>query len=173
MKKKALLILAIAAVIGGCAGKTEEPDLPALTNEEISGETLWGRITKESDYTKYSQWEGHTGLQPGQSPHGSLHIVYINKPLYTSVPVKNAIAPNGSIIVKENYNAAEEIVNLTVMAKVEGYKPETNDWFWAAISPLGEILAEGSPGGCVSCHEGMRSNDYIIIKNIDEPQAAY
>jgi len=55
------------------------------------------------------------------------------------------------------------------MVKVQGYSPETNDWYWAAFSPDGKVLAEGSPGGCLSCHSGLESNDYIIIKNIDEP----
>ena len=59
------------------------------------------------------------------------------------------------------------------MAKVTDYSPETSDWFWAAFSPEGQVMAEGSPGGCVSCHEGMKKNDYIIIKSIDEPQAAF
>lgn len=169
--KKVLLLLIVMTVLTGCTPRAEEPELKALTKDEISGARLWQRITEDSDYRVYGQWKGHDGLRPGQSPHGSLHIVYINKPLYSAVPVDNAIAPYGSIIVKENYDAAEELKNLTVMAKVEGYSPGTNDWFWAAISPEGEVMAEGSPGGCVSCHEGMRENDYIIIKNIDEPQA--
>jgi hypothetical protein len=169
--KKVLLVLSVLVIITGCNRSNEEPKLAALTSSEISGERLWQRITEESDYRAYGQWKGHDGLRPGQSPHGTLHIVYINKPLYSAVPIENSTAPYGSIIVKENYDSSEELKNLTVMAKVEGYSPEINDWFWAAIGPEGEIMAEGSPESCVSCHAGMRSNDYIIIKNIDEPQA--
>jgi hypothetical protein len=167
------IITAALILMTGCRETKEEPDLQPLTRAEISGTRLWQRITEESDYTAYGQWAGHQGLRPGQSPHGSLHKVFINKPLHAAVPLEEAVAPEGSILIKENYNASEELVNLTVMAKVKDYSPETSDWFWAAFSPEGQVRAEGSPGGCVSCHEGMKQNDYIIIKSIDEPQGAF
>ena len=63
----------------------------------------------------------------------------------------DATAPEGSVIVKVN-----------------GYDPDNRDWFWAMYEPDGTVLAEGSPGGCISCHEGMRSNDFVIINPLDE-----
>ncbi len=41
------------------------------------------------------------------------------------------------------------------MVKVKDYTPD------------GEILAEGTPVGCIGCHEGMDDNDYIIVRPID------
>ncbi len=145
----------------------EEPELPALTVDQISGERLWERITRESRYESYAQWPDHQGLRPGQSPHGVKHRIFINRTLYEAVPAEQA--PEGSILVKENYNAAGNMVKLTVMAKVRGYDPEKNDWFWAAIDPDGTVSAEGSPRGCISCHEGMKDNDYVIVQPLDMP----
>jgi len=164
-----MLMIAAMLLSFSCSRKAEEPELEPLTSSEISGERLWARITEESDYTGYRQWTGHDGLKPGQSPHGVWHKVFVNRDLYQAVPLAPPVAPYGSIIVKENYDSKKKLDKLTVMAKIKGYSPETNDWFWAAIGPEGEILAEGSPAGCLSCHVGMEANDYIIIKNIDEP----
>ena len=53
-----------------------------------------------------------------------------------------------------------EVLAITVMAKVTGYDSENGDWFWAKYDPDGTVTAEGSPKGCVSCHSGMRQNDF-------------
>lgn len=166
--KQLLIILVSMMIFFSCSSK-DEPSLSPLTAEEVSGARLWQRITGDSDYSSYRQWAGHEGLRPGQSPHGVLHKVYANRDIFDALPVTNGEVPYGSIIVKENFTAAKELDKYTVMAKVEGYSPDTNDWFWAVFSPSGKVLAEGSPGGCLTCHGGLVSNDYIIIKNIDEP----
>lgn len=166
--KPILILLAVILCFSACAPE-EEPTLSPLTASDISGERLWQRVTEESDYHNYRQWKGHDGMRPGQSPHGVWHEVFANRDIYDALPVSGGEVPYGSIIVKENYTSNKEFDKFTIMAKVEGYSPETNDWFWAAISSDGEVLAEGSPMGCLSCHGGLVSNDYIIIKNIDEP----
>lgn len=152
-----------------CDKKGEEPRLEPLTSQEISGTRLWERISQDSSYKDYSEISGHEGIRPGQSPHGAWHRVYVNRDFTEALPVSDGTVPYGTIIIKENFTASKELDKLTVMAKVEGYSPENNDWFWAAVSPAGDILAEGTPGGCISCHSGRKDNDYIIIKNIDEP----
>ena len=169
MKKIIILIVAAMVILTSCKRKVEEPVLEPLTAAGISGERLWQRITEDSDYTGYGEWSGHDGMRPGQSPHGFWHKVFVNRDLYDAVPLDPPLAPYGTIIVKENYDSTKKLDKLTIMAKVKDYSPETNDWFWAAINSEGKVLAEGSPGGCLSCHVGMESNDYIIIKNIDEP----
>ncbi|MBF9017396.1 MULTISPECIES: cytochrome P460 family protein [unclassified Oceanispirochaeta] len=167
--KHIYLLCLCASVFLSCEKKAEEPRLAPLTAQEISGARLWERISKDSSYKDYSEWSGHEGMQPGQSPHGAWHRVYANRNLTEALPITHKTAPYGTIIIKENFTNSKELDKLTVMAKVEGFSPENNDWFWAMISPEGEILAEGTPGGCISCHSGRKDNDYIIIKNIDEP----
>jgi hypothetical protein len=163
-----LLIVSAMFISFSCSRNAEEPELKPLTLSEISGEVLWGRITADSDYLNYSEWPAHAGLQPGQSPHGVWHRVHGNRTLFDVLPLTEAIAPEGSIIVKENFDNNKELRNLTVMAKIEGYDPDYGDWFWAMYQPDGTVLTEGSPGGCISCHEGMRKNDFVIINPLDE-----
>lgn len=168
MKYKPLLLLFPLLLFPSCSPKGTEPILPPLSASEISGERLWQRISAESDYHLYRQWPDHQGLQPGQSPHGTLHEVFVNRNIYEALPLQGTEVPNGSILIKENYNASRELNNLTVMMKVEGYSPEHQDWFYAALKPDGTVLAEGEPQGCLNCHSGMAGNDYIIIKNLNE-----
>lgn len=164
MNKLIIYLLFTICLLVSCR---EEVEVLPLTSGEINGERLWTRISSDSKYTDYSFWPGHEGINPGQAPHGVNHRIFINKELIKALPIENRTAPGGTIIVKENMNADEKVVKITVMAKVEGYNPEGGNWFWAAYSPEGEVQAEGTPAGCVSCHVGMKDNDYIIVRPLD------
>lgn len=164
MTKYFITIIAISIVLMSCGKETR---LEPLSAGEINGARLWERISGESDYENYSFWPDHEGINPGQAPHGVYHKIFINADLMSALPVKSKIAPLGTIIVKENMNRDKEVQKITVMAKIADYSEESGNWFWAAYSPDGEVLAEGTPRGCVSCHEGMKSNDYIIVRPLD------
>lgn len=148
-----------------CSNPTR--DLESLGKDEINGEVLFNRITIEDNYKKYRYMPGSEGLNPGQSPHGVYHRIYANTMLLDSIPNSKKEAPNGSIIVKENYNLNKELDKITVVAKVKGYNPKDNDWFWVIYKPNGEVINEGKLTGCISCHSGMRDNDFIIVKELD------
>ncbi len=167
MNKITAFILLFCLVLLFSCDKKEEVDYGPLTKENISGESLWKRITEETDYTNYDFYPNHKGLLPGQAPHGVLHKVYINNTLSDALPIEERTAPFGTIIVKENYTADETLAAYTLMAKVDGYNPEHGDWFWAKYSSKGVVQAEGTPDGCISCHAGMKQNDYIIIHPLD------
>jgi len=157
----------LAALLAACKGGA--PDLPPLSKDEISGARLWKRIAVETDFDAYPEWPGYEGLRIGQSPHGRYHEIYINKTLRGALPIAGKRAPTGSVIVKENFDAEKALSGFTVMAKVEGFDPERNDWFWASYGPDGTVKAAGKAGMCISCHEGLASNDYVIVRPLDEP----
>ena len=81
MKKATLFILII--ILSTCS-KPVENLIDSLTVDNIDGRSLWTRITEEADYKSYSFWPGHEDIQPGQSPHGVYHKIYINKILAPS-----------------------------------------------------------------------------------------
>lgn len=167
--KKSILLPCLAILLFllllNCTPK--EKSFSPLSRDLINGTRLWTRIAREGDYHHYAYWPNHEGLLPGQAPHGPLHKIFINKSLADALSGPLTQAPAGSIIVKENYNADEQLEKITVMAKITDYNPEINDWFWAAYTPEGEVLAEGSPKGCINCHAGMKNNDYIIVQTIN------
>lgn len=164
--KKAALFITIIIILSTCS-KPVENLVDPLTTDEIDDAALWSRITVETDYKSYSFWPGHEDIQPGQSPHGVYHKIYINRALADALPIPDRISPVGTIIVKENLSSERVVDAITVMVKVKDYNPEAGDWFWAKFTPQGEVLAEGTPKGCVSCHEGMDGNDYIIVRMLD------
>ena len=147
----------------------KEKDIPDLIKENISGEKLWERITKEDNYKKYPYWPDYEGMQPGKSPHGRLHKIYINPRLRNSLPLKEKITPIGSIVVKENYTPDKELVAYTVMAKVKDFDKKNNDWFWAKFDKSGKVMAEGKFDMCINCHIGSKNNDFLIIYKLDKP----
>jgi hypothetical protein len=162
------VVLAAAVFVTACAKKVE-PRLPALTASEISAARLWTRITAESDWDLWASWPGYEGKQPGQSPHGQFHEIYIDNVLAGALPIASRVAPNGSIIVKENFDSNLKPTNVTVIAKVAGYDSEHGDWFWAAFDPDGKVQAEGKVTLCIDCHSGMKANDYVIVRRLDAP----
>jgi hypothetical protein len=159
----------VMLLLGTCERKGQEPRLAPLAAWEVNGARVWQRITQESDYDNWSYWPGHEGMRPGQSPHGKYHEVYLNNTLREALPVADQQAPHGSIIVKENFSAAKEETAITVMVKAAGYNPEGGDWFWAAYEPSGKIIMEGKPSYCISCHVGMKDNDYVILRRLSAP----
>lgn len=162
-----IIVLAIIALVS-CNSPGEEPKLDALTVDEIDAETLWNRISVDAPYETYEYWPGHDGVRPGQAPHGEFHEIFINRTLIEALPSAERVAPYGTIIVKRSLNAAaNEVVAITVMAKVEGVNPSAGDWFWANYTQDGEVRVSGVVGGCIECHSGMSENDYVIVRPLD------
>lgn len=160
-----IFALLVFAFFSSCARPREPVKFSA---ESVSAALLWNRIMVETNFRKYDYWPGHEGVQPGNSPHGKLHRVFINKTLRDALPAMSKLAPAGSIIVKENMSGDKELLSISVMAKIEGYDSANGDWFWAMYQPDGKALASGKLEMCISCHAASY-NDYIIIKRLDEP----
>jgi hypothetical protein len=165
--RKILFIISIPFIFTACGNN---PTIyPPLTKDEISGARLWQRITAEENYKTYPEWPGFEGLRRGQSPHGRYHEIYLHPLLFNALPLQDKIVSNGTIIVKDNYDADKKRTNFTVMAKVKGYDPAHADWFWAAFKSDGSVLMEGKVAFCISCHEGKKDNDYVIVRPLDLP----
>ena len=128
---------------------------------------LWNFITETSPYTEWSYWPDYEGYQPGKSPHGAILRVFVDEHGMANIAddMKSSM-DNGVVIVKENFMPDTTLAALTVMYKVEGFNPEVGDWFWAKYSPDGTVAASGTPGGCIGCHGGVASNDYLFTGNV-------
>ena len=189
-KRIALVIVFSLIAVGiclGCAGPSEEePDetvptptepvetepIPTepveteLAEEEPNATQLYNYMTEENNYTTWDLWPNTSELFEGTEPHGAFVTVYISDEASDAIEDGAGVMPDGSMIVKENYNPEEELVAITVMYKVEDYDPEHNDWFWAKYSSNGTVEAEGKVLSCIGCHEARKDNDYIFTGNI-------
>ena len=164
MKKFACLVLLM--ILLTCK-RDDSASLPDLTKDEINAGRFWDRITEETNYKKYPMWPDHKGMQPGVSPHGRYHIVYINGKLRDAIPIADKSAPYGAMSIKENFNADKKLVAITAMVKIKDYNPEHGDWFWAEYDPDGKVLVEGKESMCINCHISF-NNDYITIRKLDK-----
>lgn len=140
----------------------------ALACPAVSGDmppadpdALWAYITKTDPYTKWGQWPDYSGMQKSRSPHGDQNKVFVNK---TGLTAKKPPMPYGSIQVKESFDSAGKLLNITVMYKVKGYNPDAGDWFWAKYTTKGHARPFGKTRGCIACHQGAGGrNDYVTV----------
>jgi hypothetical protein len=160
MRKSWLIVIVALAAAAGMAlagAAVAKSHLPPA-----EGEAFWEYVTKTDPYTEWSYLPGKEGMYPGQSPHGKHLKVYVNQRALEAVKADKPL-PAGSIVVKENYNADKELAAVTPMYLVEGYNPEAGDYWWAKISPQGEIMAEGKVASCIKCHAHADGGDYLFL----------
>ena len=156
-----LTILIAAATSGmNCqgSGSTMMPGGP-------TGDALFTLITQPTPFNQWAQFSDRQGTQASVLPHGPMSNVFINDTVASALSNFTGQLPNGSIIVKENVGTDPAVTEakLTVMWKVSGFDPDNNDWFWANMSPSGQISAEGKVLGCVVCHGGAKANDFVFV----------
>ncbi|MGI6208177.1 MAG: DUF7282 domain-containing protein [Anaerolineae bacterium] len=142
-------------------GGAESPFMVGQDDQETATQ-LWQFLQDSGYQDNWSTVPGKGMLYRGQDPHGALLTTYLNPVAGMALQERPGLMPNGSIIVKENYTEDETLVAISVAAKLEGYNPDHNDWFWASFGPDGEVDMAGAVPGCISCHGAVWSNDYIF-----------
>jgi hypothetical protein len=156
-----LLFLSIASAGAGGGWKDEATALP-----NAEAQAVWNYITGSGYAENWKMWPGKTTFYEGAVPHGALLTTYVNSPALSDINEKKGMLSAGSIIVKENYSHDKKFVATSVMYKVKGYDPGTNDWFWAKYSPDGTVQASGRVEGCINCHAMKKHNDYIMTQEL-------
>lgn len=154
------MVLVLAVV--GCPAVPEPSD---MTDDAPTGAKLFTRIMQDDPYQQWEQFPDHQGTFSSALPHGPDSQVFINGVVESALDSFDGALPDGSIIVKENIGTSPNVTEaaLTVMWKVQAFDPENNDWFWANMTPQGEIIAEGKVQGCAACHGGARANDFVFV----------
>ena len=70
--------------------------------------------------------------------------------------------PNGSLLVKENYNAKRQLTGVTAMLKLAFYDAANRNWVMAAYSPVGKEVAFGQVASCDACHTMVSKSDFVF-----------
>ena len=73
--------------------------------------------------------------------------------------------PDGSLVVKENYDAHKKLTGVTAMLKLKGYDRADRDWVMAAYKPDGQVVSYGKVQACIACHA-------MVLKQAADPAAA-
>ncbi len=148
---------------GGCTSTAAPPGTTGSPSP--TGDQLFTLITETDPYQQWAQFSDREGTLPSVLPHGPMSRVFINGEVESALTDFAGQLPDGSIIVKENVGTSPEVTEaaLTVMWKVAGFDPPNNDWFWANVTPDGEIVAEGKVQSCTVCHGGVSGNDFVFV----------
>lgn len=145
-------------------GLTPTPALPSVLEaplNEAVATRLWVEL-QNADYRR--QWDTIPGkgvFYRGQSPHGDWLTAYLSPGLTEEIRLRPGLLPNAATIVLENHGPDRTLRFVSVMQKQPGYNPGHNDWFWAEYDPDGTVQVAGRVPGCVACHGGVWSNDYV------------
>lgn len=155
------LILMCAVFLSGCTG-SDDAQVSVDDQVTVSADELYSEITSNDGYKSWDLFPGTEELAPGAGVHGDKVSIYISSDVSAALDAGDTVMPFESIIIKEGFDSENQLEELVVMYKVEGYDPDNNDWFWALYSPGGAVSAEGKIGGCINCHEKKASNDFIF-----------
>lgn len=69
---------------------------------------------------------------------------------------------DGSLLVKENFNAKKQLVGVTAMLKAANFDPTDRNWVMASYNPTGKVLGFGKIGSCIACHVLVRHQDLVF-----------
>ncbi len=137
-------------------------------------------IADDNTFANYDAWSldvTRYGIDPSLGPaHGGNDSTTVRK-IYFKDGVKRSgdEYPIGATILKYSYNSNGQVNVRTGMVKRgNNFDPEHNNWEYFIITQDGKIAEDANGkkkrganlnnGGCVSCHSGASSKDYIFTK---------
>ncbi len=156
-----LLVCAIIFVFALSAPTLQAADAPAIP--EPTGQAVADYITKVSPFETWGRMPGTTPFRAGKAPHGELQNVYVNDIAMQAINAGTLPMPDGSIIVKDNFNKDKQRMAITIMYKRAGYNPEGGDYFWLRLGPDMKPMVEGKLAACERCHIPAKSTDYLLL----------
>jgi hypothetical protein len=141
LSSRTLLLLCAGTLPVGCAAEVQDEPLPAaifpLDFEAHYAEMRSCRHSHEHELRFIRVFASESAATP-----------------YATLSAE-APYPPGAILVKAEYDdgLCEEVLGFTAMQKlVEGENPDGGDWRWQKLDADLELLEDGAPLRCVSCH---------------------
>ncbi|MGI6207600.1 MAG: cytochrome P460 family protein [Anaerolineae bacterium] len=134
--------------------------LEAPLNEALAIR-LWVQLQNANYRQEWDTIPGKGTFYQGQDPHGALLSTYLNPGLIDEIRRRPGVLPNSATLVLESYTPERTLESVAVMQKQAGYNAGHNDWFWAEYGPDGTVRSAGRVPGCIACHGGVWSNDYV------------
>lgn len=128
-------------------GRDSAPDVDGGGNEFLASD-LWAATAGYEAWTRPDGWSA-TPIE--SSEHVGLFVVRFDNPTLAAWDGSGA-APEGSISLKEEYDADGALVSYTAMEKIAGYDAAHADWFWAKYEADGAVRASGQVAMCWGCH---------------------
>jgi cytochrome c553 len=152
------------------AGRIIEPPRASRpqTQEEFV-DTFWRFIVKkDAAYNTWQVLKRENAEDSIDNPHGEFTKTYANK-----VAADNPTGlPDGSILVREDYDTDQKRVSISVMYRVKDYYKEHGNWYWMKFLENGTAartskedgnkLVAGKVTSCVACHAKATGKDFVF-----------
>jgi hypothetical protein len=134
-----------ALTLIGCGGEDEV--------DRAGADALWQRLLDADYRTTFQSAPGWETPQATVGAHGRTAVILMN-PVIAGALESGGLAawPDGSLIVKDSYDAAE----LTLVAALE---KQSGSWFFAEWTANGAVKYAGEPAVCTNCH--LPANDRL------------
>jgi len=147
MTKHVLMASMLALLAVGC-GDDQDPE---------GAQELFDRI-HEQDYRSWERAPGYAARQPSDAPHSDAVDIYVNDVIAAAIAAGEPLQewPLDSLIVKDGFNADDELDLIAAMEKRQG------GWFWVEYTDPdagGDAKYSGEPEICIDCHQS--GSDYV------------
>jgi hypothetical protein len=153
------------ALAQGSGSSRATPTPPKQPTVDEFATSLWQFMTREK--APYQKWPSTPAapIEGVESPHGTAGKTYFNEAAATGWKQP----PQGAILVHEELDEdGKKIKAVSVMYRVKGTAPKTNDWYWLRYQPNGKLAMQdkkpvaGQVTSCIECHRKAAGNDFIF-----------
>jgi hypothetical protein len=138
-----LAALSVGLAPAGC-GDDQDPE---------GAKDLLQRI-RDDDYRSWTRAPGYAERKTSSAPHGDQVEIFVNDVVERALEGGEDAWPVGSIIAKDGYDDAGDLVLIAAMEKLE------DGWYWAEWdAETDEADYSGRPSVCIDCHS--TGDDYV------------
>ena len=157
---RALSLVAFMA-LWGC--DVEPVPTPEVQAPGLSEEDIWDVVDRWEDFEAYGD-----ELQPSNSGSPIFFEIYLSEGAASWLENPDSGTDEGIAIVRPTYDSEDSasLASLTMMLKVPGSSPETDDWNWAKVSSDGSEVEFGSDtnASCSGCHAVVRDTNHWLLE---------
>jgi len=138
------------------------------TESNVMADILWAKLTSSNYRNKWSNFPGKPLYYMG-SQHGRHLNTFLNTQAGKALDHGEDELPYGAILITESYSPENQLEDIYVMQRVQGFNPSGGDWFWVKYSADGVVQTEGTElagkvEGCISCHSDSTAGSKFIMK---------
>lgn len=157
-----LVLLVLATSLTGLPSFAQH-DAHEVLATSTEADEVWTAL-HDADYRSWGTFpRREPGFYEGTRPHGALLRLYVN-----DVAAENFLGlPHGTVIVKENWVDEETLRSIAVMRRIDGFAPDSGDWWYARYEPDGSVATEngerlvGDVPSCGGCHRAAEGGDWV------------
>jgi hypothetical protein len=113
-------------------------------------------------FRQYESWK-KANAEPFRSKGHKRHMVndYVNGLGASIFAASNGTYPSHAAMAKEGWKDGKRVVVWLMEKRRPGYDKKHGDWFYATVSPAGEVKNAGKVASCIECHD-QADNDYVF-----------